>query len=185
MRATPGIAIEPVVASGCDEFFRYLNDHHSENGKGEAGYFLPLSKSESQFPPDRQQVFRAGLDLSVGAPGWRRLWVARAASRQIIGHVDLRSYPVKFAQHRCLLGIGVDHRHRRRGVATAVLSHAIEWARANTGLEWLDLQVLTSNDPAMRLYLRTGFVKVGEVPEMFRIDGQSFSETRMAMRLRS
>ena len=47
-----------------------------------------------------------------------------------------------------------------------------------------DLQVLSTKEPAMRLYLRAGFTKVGEVAEMFKFDGRSFSETRMTKRLR-
>jgi hypothetical protein len=46
MRLTLGIMIESVDESGCDEFFRYLNDHRSDRGTKEAGYFLPLSQSE-------------------------------------------------------------------------------------------------------------------------------------------
>jgi ribosomal protein S18 acetylase RimI-like enzyme len=91
---------------------------------------------------------------------------------------------VSFAEHRCLLGMGVHRKHRRLGLGAALLAHAIEWALANTGLEWLDLQVLSTNEPAMRLYHRAGFTKVGEVAEMFKFDGRSFSETRMTKRLR-
>ena len=66
----------------------------------------------------------------------------------------------------------------------ALRAHATEWAQANTGLELLDLQVLSANEPAVGLYLRAGFVKVGEVAEMFKIDGRLFSETTMTKRLR-
>ena len=133
---------------------------------------------------EKEQLFRAGLNLPVGSPGWRRAWVARASDRQIVGHVDLRSHPVRFAEHRCLLGMGVDRNHRRLGLGAALLSHASEWALANTGLEWLDLEVLSTNEPAIRLYLRAGFVKVGEVAEMFKMDGRLFAKTTMTKRLR-
>jgi ribosomal protein S18 acetylase RimI-like enzyme len=168
--------IESVDESGCNAFFRYLNDHRSDNGEGETGYFLPLSQSESRLPYDKEEPFRAGLNLPVGSPGWRRLWVARTPNRQIVGQVDLRSHPVRFAEHRCLLGMGVDRNHRRLGLGASLLSYATEWALANTGLEWLDLHVLSSNESALRLYLRAGFTKVGEVAEMFKFDGRLFSE---------
>ena len=184
MRLPPGIIIEALGDSGCDEFFQYLNNHRSDNGKGETGYFLPLSQSESRHPYDKEEPFRAGLNVPVGSPGWRRLWVARASNRQIVGHVDLRSHPVRFAEHRCLLGMGVDRNHRRLGLGAALLAHAGEWALANTALEWIDLHVLSTNDPAIRLYLRAGFVQVGETPEMFKFDGRAFSDTAMTKRLR-
>lgn len=184
MRFTMGIKIESVGEPGCDEFFLYLNDHHSDNGRGEAGYFLPLSQSESRFSSDKENSFRAGINIPVGSPGWRRAWIARISNRQIVGHIDLRCHPVIFAEHRCLIGMGVDRNHRRQGLGTALLSHASEWALANTGLEWLDLQVLSSNEAAVQLYLRAGFTKVGEMAEMFKIDGRSFSSTTMTKRLR-
>jgi RimJ/RimL family protein N-acetyltransferase len=183
MELLPSIVIEPIGESGCDEFFHYLRDHCSDNGKGSTGYFLPSSQSDSGFPPEKEQRFRYGLKLAMASPGWRRAWLARDGNRQIVGHVDLRSHAMRFTEHRCLLGMGVHRNHRRLGVGAALLSHAGEWALANTGLEWLDLEVLSANERAIRLHLRAGFSKVGEVPEMFRIDGHSFAWIRMTKRL--
>lgn len=178
------VSIESVDVSGCEELMSYLSDHSSDNGKPTTGYFLPQSQSESRIPFDKEKSFRAGLTISVGSPGWRRAWVARASNRQIVGHVDLRSHSERFAEHRCLLGLGVQRDHRKLGVGRALLSHASKWAMANPELEWLDLQVLSANEPAMRLYLRAGFAKVGEVAEMFKIDGRLLSEATMTKRLR-
>jgi hypothetical protein len=38
MRLHPGIVIEALGESECDEFFQYLNDHRSDNGQGATGY---------------------------------------------------------------------------------------------------------------------------------------------------
>jgi ribosomal protein S18 acetylase RimI-like enzyme len=80
--------------------------------------------------------------------------------------------------------MGVHRNHRRLGLGAALLYHATEWALAKTELEWLDLQVLSTNEAAMRLYLRAGFTKVGEIAEMFKFDGRLFSDTKMTKRLR-
>jgi RimJ/RimL family protein N-acetyltransferase len=53
----------------------------------------------------------------------------------------------------------------------------------NTVLEWIDLQVLSTNQPAIRLYHRAGFVKVGEVAEMFKLDSMTVGEISMARRI--
>lgn len=184
MGLPPGILIEPIGDSGCDEFFHYLRDHCSDNGKGETGYFVPSSQSDPAFAPEKEQRFRDGLKLPLASQGWRRAWLARDGNGQIVGHVDLRSHAMRFSEHRSLLGIGVERNHRKLGLGAALLSHATEWALAKTQLEWLDLEVLSANERAIRLYLRAGFSKVGEVPEMFRIDGHSFAWIRMAKRLR-
>jgi ribosomal protein S18 acetylase RimI-like enzyme len=40
------------------------------------------------------------------------------------------------------------------------------------------------NAPAIRLYERNGFSKTGEIPAMFRINGEDFAYTTMTRRLR-
>ena len=47
----------------------------------------------------------------------------------------------------------------------------------------LDLQVLSSNDSAIRLYRRSGFGDTGELVDLFRIEGRSMGFQSMALRL--
>lgn len=180
---TQSISIEPLQANEFDAFLAYLNDHLSDNGAAGTGYFQPLPRSSSFFPAERAAAFRHGIGIAVGSKGWRRAWVARSADRQVIGHVDLRAYPESFTEHRCLLGIGVDRRHRQVGLGAALIDHARQWAAQAAQLEWIDLQVISENQAAVRLYQRAGFVKMGELPDMFRIDGRSFAYTTMSMPL--
>jgi N-acetylglutamate synthase len=53
-------------------------------------------------------------------------------------------------------GLTVDERHRRRGLATAVLAELVEWG-AEQGARTVWLHVETDNAPAMALYDRLGF----------------------------
>jgi GNAT superfamily N-acetyltransferase len=180
--------IEPLCAADFAQFFSYLNDHLADNGSPDTGYFQPLPRGQSQLPAEREVAFRNGMAATVGEPGWRRIWVARSAGRrfagrQIAGHIDLRAHPEAFAGHRCLLGMGVDRRHRRAGLGSALIAHARDWATTVARLEWIDLQVIGANRAALALYGRTGFVVAGETKEMFRIDGQAFSYITMNLRL--
>jgi ribosomal protein S18 acetylase RimI-like enzyme len=174
--------VESLGAGEFAEFIAYLNDHLADNG-GEAGYFQPLPHGQSAFPAERAAPFRSGLEIAVGAKGWRRAWVARSAAGRIVGHIDLRAHPESFTGHRCLLGMGVDRSCRRAGLGAALIAHARAWAADVTGLEWMDLQVMSQNHAALALYRRAGFEKVGEIDEMFNIDGKAFSYTTMSMRL--
>jgi RimJ/RimL family protein N-acetyltransferase len=178
-----GYSIEPVNPTEFEEFLGYLDDLLSDNGKGETPCFVALSASDTRFPPEKEAAFRNGLLVPIGSAGWRRAWAARSSNRQIIGHVDLRAHPQRFTEHRCLLGMGVHRQHRKHGLGAALIAHAESWALFNTALEWIDLQVLSGNEPAIRLYVRSGFTKVGEVPEMFKVDGQFHSDTMMSKRL--
>jgi len=58
------------------------------------------------------------------------------------------------------------------------------WAASETAIEWIDLWVLSSNAPAVHLYKSTGFQKLGEVDDMFRIDGLSEAYTLMTKGIR-
>ncbi len=122
------------------------------------------------------------MQLPVGAAGWRRVWVARDDDGRIAGHIDLRAQGERPATHRCLLGMGVDRDFRRHGLGLRLIGHAAQWA-AQHGLAWIDLQLLSVNLPAIALYRRAGFIQTGEVPDMFRIDGQQFAYTSMALQL--
>lgn len=177
-----GIAIEPVGESDWDEFFLFINDNRRENGQAATAYFLPVSRSESARPYPKEDSFRSGLHVAVGSEGWRRAWVARAGG-QIVGHVDLRAHPVPFAEHRCLLGMGVHRDHRRCGLGAALLAYAEEWATTSTRIEWMDLEVLATNEPARRLYRRAGFSETGQIPDMFRLDEHSIALVQMTKRI--
>jgi ribosomal protein S18 acetylase RimI-like enzyme len=177
--------IEPLLKADFSEFIAYLNVHLSDNGSDGTGYFQPLPRNRSTFPSEREAAFRNGFDAPIGEKGWRRTWVARSPQQRIVGHVDLRGHPDGFTQHRCLLGMGVDRGHRRAGLGVELVEHARHWASTAAQLAWIDLQVISENLAALALYQRMGFVTAGELTDMFRIDGKSFSYTTMSMHLKS
>jgi len=176
------VRIEPLDESGFEEFFRYLGDHLTGNGR-DGKYFMPFPHEAAPgFPADKQESFTGGLGVAVGRPGWRRAWVARDARGRPIGHVDLRAHPEPGTLHRCLLGMGVDRDHRRLGLARKLLAHATQWA-VDQDLRWMDLRVLSANEAAVALYRVEGFQMQGGTPDMFRVDGQSLGYMFMAKRL--
>lgn len=177
------LLIEQLEPAGFSDFLLYLNDHLSDNGRGDTAYFQPLPRDESRLPADKADAFQTGLRTPLGTPGWRRLWVARDADGRIAGHIDLRAHPERYAAHRCLLGIGVDRAFRQQGLGNRLIDHAALWARTSAQLAWIDLQVLSVNTPAIRLYQSKGFVQTGEIPDLFHIDGQHFAYTSMSKRL--
>jgi RimJ/RimL family protein N-acetyltransferase len=182
MPNVPASSIEPVTTAEFSSFVEYLNDHLADNGVG-GQYFLPLNRDSRRVPPAIESSFQVGIDTPVGGAGWRRVWVARSSEGQIVGHVDLRCRPERFAAHRCVLGMGVHRDHRRLGLGAALLSYGEQWAADVAGLEWIDLDVLSTNEAAIRLYLRAGFIKIGEVPDMFMIDGRAHAYTTMTKKL--
>lgn len=176
-------AIRAATPGELPALFAYLNDHLSDNGIGGTALFMPMSRSESGFPPDKEASIRNGIEIAVGQPGWRRPWIAYADDGRIAGHVDLRARPEKACAHRALLGMGVHRDHRRQGLGATLIDAAVAWAQTQP-VDWIDLDVLSVNQPARQLYQRCGFTVVCEMADMFRIDGQSLGHTCMTRQIR-
>jgi GNAT superfamily N-acetyltransferase len=182
MTAAPW-TIHAVEPGHLPALFAYLDAHLQDNGKNGTPLFQPRARNESIFPAERRAAFANGLATPLGAPGWRRAWIAMDGDA-IAGHVDLRARPEQASAHRALLGMGVQRNHRRQGLAGRLLHTARNWALHETTLDWIDLELLTINLPAKELYLANGFTVTGEVADMFRIDGETLSYTFMTSRLR-
>lgn len=148
------IHIEELKASDFDSFAAYLDDHLSDNGAGSTGYFQPLSRDQSSLSIERADALLKGLKTTLGNLPWRRAWVARNSTNTIVGHVDLKAYPEPYTSHRCLLGLGVDRSNRKQGIGIELLQASQSWAINVAQLEWIYLQVLSSNYAAIHVYSR-------------------------------
>ena len=178
-----GPEIRSVAATDLPALFVYLDDHLQDNGRAGTPLFQPMARADSRFPSDKRAAFAIGLNAETGAPGWRRAWMALDAHGAICGHVDLRARPERASRHRCLLGMGVHRDWRRQGLGERLLAHALGWARSQSGLDWVDLEVLSNNLAARRLYERCGFMLAGELTDLFRIDGEQHGYVYMTCRV--
>jgi len=180
----PPPSIRALQVADLDAFFAYLEDQLKDNGKNGLPLFHPYSRHTPWRASEKEELFRMGIVAPLGAPGWRRAWVAFDEHGAPAGHVDLRALPEPSTAHRSLLGMGVHRDHRRRGLGRALVEHAIAWAVHQTELEWIDLSVLGGNVAAERLYQRCGFQRVATLVDKFRIDGESVDDVLMTRRLR-
>lgn len=166
------------------QLFQYLDDQLQENGRDGIPLFQPLSRLQSRVPPEKAASFAAGLSVPFGQPGWRQMWIALDTLGAIAGHVDLRARPDPASGHRALLGMGVRRDARRLGLGRQLVDTALAWAAVTPPLEWVDLDVLSVNLAARRLYERAGFAVTGEVPDLYRIDGEPHGSVMMSRRVR-
>jgi RimJ/RimL family protein N-acetyltransferase len=181
----PGpLTIHPVEQDELGDFFDYLDDHLADNGRDGTALFQPMGRADSHFPDDKKAAFASGLATPLGQPGWRRAWIAADHAGRIAGHIDLRARPERAAAHRALLGMGVQRDFREQGLGRRLIDVTVAWALENTALDWIELEVLSVNSAARRLYQRAGFTVAGEFPDMFRVDGISLAYTSMTRRIR-
>jgi len=184
MDSTDRLTIRPAGTADLAPFFAYLDDHLRDNGADGTPLFQPTAPGQPRLPAGLRVAFIKGLDIPVGQPGWRRLWLAIDTYGDIAGHIDLRARPEPAATHRAMLGMGVHRVWRRRGLGRCLLATAAGWARGATGIAWIDLEVLSDNLPACELYARAGFTTVARVADMLRIAGASHDLSYMTFRLR-
>lgn len=137
-------------------FFIYLNDHLRDNGRDGTHLFMLMPRTASVFGTEKQAAFRNALEIAAEQPGWRKLWLAWDGTT-IAGHIDLRARPEHAAAHRVLLGMGVHRDYRRHGLGLRLIAEACQWALTYAALDWIDLEVLSTNTPARRLYHTAGF----------------------------
>ncbi len=165
--------------SDLDSFFIYLGNQLFENGNGKNPLFQPISRKQKDVPDSTKDKFVQGFSHQLGEVGWRKLWLVKDRCGSIKGHIDLRHHEDTSCCHRVLLGMGVDATCRQQGLGQKLIGTVVEYCQQQSGIDWLDLCVLSANTPAKNLYLKAGFDIVGEFKDQYRIDGQSVSETAM------
>jgi ribosomal protein S18 acetylase RimI-like enzyme len=143
-------------------------------GGGGVSFLHPLS-------PERAREFwwRAFEDASRG----KRVIFGSFEGESVVGTVTLLLDLPENQPHRAeIMKMIVAARARRRGHATALLS-AAEIAARNHGRSLLVLDTVTQS-AASQLYMRAGWVRVGEIPDYALLpDGRPWPATVFYKRL--
>ncbi|MFF5297056.1 GNAT family N-acetyltransferase [Paractinoplanes globisporus] len=100
-----------------------------------------------------------------------------------VGWAQVEVQPWARVRHIGYVVLGVDREHHARGVGTRLMKAAVHEAGV-AGLTRLELTVMTDNAPAIRLYLRHGFVVEGvRRRAIMRGSGQYVDELSMGLLL--
>jgi RimJ/RimL family protein N-acetyltransferase len=120
------------------------------------------------------------VDIEARATSWtlNGTFVA-VAGTDIVGSLHLEPSRHGF----CEIGLAVAREWRGRGVGSALLAAAIEWARER-GLHKLSLSVFAHNTAAIALYRKFGFVEEGRrVKHYRRASGELWDALEMGLLL--
>jgi len=119
---------------------------------------------------ERTEVFAGGTPGTL---------VAVAAGGEIVGMLHIESR--RFGSGE--LGMAVAREWRGRGVGSALVQAAIEWARAE-GLHKLCLEVFAHNQAGLALYKKFGFAVEGRrVKQIRRSSGELWDSIAMGLLL--
>ena len=166
-----------------DDVVRYLANFarlNAESGRDGGIHFHSYSRSESYLPKDARERERRRWSTPLTEGGWRRAW-GLMLDEHVVGHLYLAGGTHVSEMHRVRLGMGVRRRHHRQGGGRRLLGVAIEWARAQPCIDWIDLGVFEENVPAIALYAGVGFAECGRTRDRYWVDGHRIDAIEMSL----
>jgi len=93
------------------------------------------------------------------------------AGPRVVGWCDVSPKPFEGFRHSGTLGMGLLAGYRSRGLGSALLAHTLQASREQ-GLARIEIEVFSSNEPAIHFYLRAGFVREGLKRSARILDGR-------------
>ena len=100
--------------------------------------------------------------------------------KKVIGWCDISSFHRETMVHSGVLGLGVIAPYRHQGIGRALLERTLTQARTQ-GFTRIELTVRQSNQRAIALYKKIGFVIEGLHRKAVRINGQYENQLSMAL----
>lgn len=174
--------IRQLTVQDLDNYFNHLARHLQESG-ADGFIFHPLLAHEHN---DDDQARKKILEKWSTTPGdrcWQVTW-GIFAGESIVGHVQLVGSELNADKHRARLAMGIEAKYRGQGYGRILISHAIEWARTQDFLSWIDLEVFAHNKVALKLYQSFGFKSVGTTADRFRVQKQSIDDHHLVLNLK-
>ncbi|MDH5481662.1 MAG: GNAT family N-acetyltransferase [Candidatus Bathyarchaeota archaeon] len=100
------------------------------------------------------------------------LIIVAQVDANIVGMATLARGRLEKNKHTAHLGIGILKEFGGIGIGTAMINYLMEWARKQEGLEKIALTVFSTNEPAINLYRKFGFVMEGINEKQYKIEGK-------------
>jgi RimJ/RimL family protein N-acetyltransferase len=101
---------------------------------------------------------------------------------EIVGRLAVARDPHPASPHVADLGLMVAATHRGRGIGSALLAAAEDWARS-AGITKLELHVFSHNQPAIRLYEKLGYEREGYRRRHYRRPSGEFVDAILMAKL--
>ena len=86
---------------------------------------------------------------------------------EFIGNIDLTGSKRTKMFHTAMIGMGIKEKWRNQGLGRFLIEAVIDWAKNNTAIEIIWLNVYASNELGFNLYKNTGFKISGIIKDFF------------------
>lgn len=148
------ITVREARADDAERVLAFMHDVLAEPGLS-----IPLQSDEFTYTLEQEQTL---LQEYATAPNSVFLLAETSdAEPLLVGCLNCQGGRRRADRHAVSLGITVRAGWRGRGVGSALLQHAVEWATATALVHRIELNVYARNTDAIRLYERFGFAHEG------------------------
>lgn len=142
---------------------------------GETDYMMRYEDEWIITEQDQREVLARAEQSS------KALMLGAFVQGKLVGAANFRPvHPGDRARHRAGVGISILKSHWGLGIGTAMMRALIDAAK-ETALEQLELDVVSTNESAIRLYERCGFVEYGRHPRMMKHRNGTYADTILMM----
>jgi ribosomal protein S18 acetylase RimI-like enzyme len=104
---------------------------------------------------------------------------------KVVGHIELSGGYAPSLLHRAQLRIGLEPEIHGLGFGKGLTMEALNWARKEPQLNWIDLNVFESNMAAVKLYQQFGFETISRLEDACRIQNSLLTNLAMTLNLKN
>lgn len=137
--------------------------------------FMLLEAGERKTTPEQQRKQLERIEQQRNST----IFVAQQEQGKLVGYLMAIGGSVRKTQHSAYLVIGLLEDYRSRSIGTNLFQRLEEWA-INSNISRLELTVVTQNEAAIALYMKTGFEIEGIKRKTLMVQGEFYDEYCMA-----
>lgn len=89
------------------------------------------------------------------------LLLVAEVNKTIIGILSFRLSPRKRFRHQGMFGMSIQEQFTNKGIGRALIKKLLKWAKEDTRVEKISLEVFSNNKRAIHLYTKLGFTEEG------------------------
>ncbi|MED2974239.1 GNAT family N-acetyltransferase [Fictibacillus sp. B-59209] len=133
------------------------------------GEFLPTISAEFKKTDDHQREW-----IRLLLENERETMLVAEMNNEIVGWIVFLSQNRIRLSHVGSIGMMIKKEYRSMGIGKKLINELLNWAKKNTLIEKVGLGVLSSNQRAISLYKKMGFLEEGRKVREIKINNENY-----------